>query len=532
MSGMNSYFKLIQSDRGVDMKIFPPTGDGLRLKFDDVTKYLNRVMVKDYDIKALNDAINNCMDPVTIRLSNTETYRIDEVMDVIMSPDRMFAIARFYPESNTGKNMDKYEIIDELKQRGVKYGILENVIDKYLDAPVYCTGIVVAKGTQAVDGYDAEITYHFETDKRVKPHYNEDGTVDFHKLDNINNIKAGDILATLKPEDRGKEGKDVTGTKVLPKKVMRLILKHGNNITVSEDGLQLISQVDGHVTLEGDRVFVSNVYDVGADVDATTGDIEYNGSIEVKGNVRTGFKLVAEGNIEIRGVVEGAEITAKGDIILHRGVQGMSKAVLKAGGNVVSKFIESATVIAGGYVETDSILHSNVSSKDIVRVCGKNGSIIGGNVRATNSIEASIVGSVMGTMTSVEVGCDPGTQDIINECKGIIKEKTEEREKLVQLIALLKQKKDAGELDKSKAMALVQALGSVSKIDEEIKEKTATYEEAIEQLKSNETAKIVVERDIFSGAKVSISGDYILIHDSVSHCKYMKKQGEIRAVPI
>ena len=139
-----------------------------------------------------------------------------------------------------------------------------------------------------------------------------------------------------------------------------MVLIHGKNIELTEDGLQLISLVDGHATLEGDRVFVSDNYDVPADVDNSTGDIEYNGSVTIKGNVRTGFSVHANGNVEIFGVVEGASIYADGDIILHRGIQGMGKGKLVCKGNLISKFIESADVSAEGYIETDTILHSNV----------------------------------------------------------------------------------------------------------------------------------------------------------------------------
>ncbi|MBQ8038297.1 MAG: DUF342 domain-containing protein, partial [Lachnospiraceae bacterium] len=52
-----------------------------------------------------------------------------------------------------------------------------------------------------------------------------------------------------------------------------------------------------------------------------------------------------------------------GHIILKRGIQGMDRGVLKANGNVISRFIESATVEAGGYVSADAIMHSNVSAK-------------------------------------------------------------------------------------------------------------------------------------------------------------------------
>ena len=40
-----------------------------------------------------------------------------------------------------------------------------------------------------------------------------------------------------------------------------------------------------------DTVFVSNVYEVPADVGPSTGDIDYDGSVEVKGNVLSGYTV-------------------------------------------------------------------------------------------------------------------------------------------------------------------------------------------------------------------------------------------------
>lgn len=61
-------------------------------------------------------------------------------------------------------------------------------------------------------------------------------------------------------------------------------------------------------------------------------------------------------------MIEGACIEAGGNIIIARGMNGMAKGILKAGGNIVAKFLENATVSAGGYVNTESILHSNVTA--------------------------------------------------------------------------------------------------------------------------------------------------------------------------
>ena len=45
-----------------------------------------------------------------------------------------------------------------------------------------------------------------------------------------------------------------------------------------------------------------------------------------------GFTVKAAGNITVSGIVEGATVIAGGSITFNRGIQGMTKAVVKAGG--------------------------------------------------------------------------------------------------------------------------------------------------------------------------------------------------------
>ena len=85
---------------------------------------------------------------------------------------------------------------------------------------------------------------------------------------------------------------------------------------MSEDGTKLISQVSGHVQLEGDKVFVSNCLEL-VDVDASTGDIDYDGSVVIKGNVLAGFSVKAAGDISVSGIVEGATLISGGNITLN-----------------------------------------------------------------------------------------------------------------------------------------------------------------------------------------------------------------------
>ena len=99
----------------------------------------------------------------------------------------------------------------------------------------------------------------------------------------------------------------------------------------------------------------------------------------------------------------------QGNIIIARGMNGMAKGgTLKAGGNIVAKFLENATASAGGYVSTESILHSNVIAATEIQATGKRGFITGGHVRAGQKIEVKTLGGNAGSADGVGSWCGSG----------------------------------------------------------------------------------------------------------------------------
>ncbi len=524
---MNSYFMLDIGDNQIIMNFYPATEGGENLKLSEIADYLNRNGIHSYDLKNINEMISSVNQPVRFKISDDNVRQIEETMDLKITSDGMYAIVRFFPPSVNGRKMDRDEIMRDLQYRKVTHGIQDNTINRHLSNPEYFTNMVIAMGVPPVQGHDGKITYCFNTDRKAKPHLNKDGTVDFHHLDNIAHVKRGDVLAVITPTDRGTPGYNIAGGEVKPKKVKKVSFLQGKNQTISEDGLKLISDVDGYAILEGGRVFVSNVYDVQADVDNSTGDIEFDGSVLVRGNVRTGFKIKCAGNVEVYGVVEGAEIEAGGDIILHRGIQGMNRCRITSKGNMVSKFIESADVMVEGFVNAESILNSRVSAQGDIVVSGRGGNIIGGTVRSRTLIEATNIGTAMGVATSVEVGQDPTLKDRIEEIDLLIKNKTAEVEKLNRLVTLFRKKQAMGTLDPDKVKQIAQMTKSLILTKAEIKELQAEKEAKRVQYEDNYDAKIRVVKDIYQGTRVCVSGEMIILNDKFSHCQYTKRDGQI-----
>ncbi|MBO6108822.1 MAG: DUF342 domain-containing protein, partial [Eubacterium sp.] len=349
--GKNAYFEVINNEDKMYLWVHPAEGDGEMFQFEEVTKYLGTISFPDYDSVKLNNYIERGVYDEPMKLSDEPIIPVGEKCIVQVDRDGLKATARFYPPTTGGDLLTEDEIIADLRRAGVKHGVRKKAIDHFLSNHEYCRDYLLAVATKPVHGHDAKVTYHFDINATARPKMNEDGSVDFHQLGNIKPVEAGQKLATLTPVNWGKPGATVTGKPIKPKKVKNRHLRFGRNIRLSEDKLRIYSEVSGHVTLVEDMVMVSDIYQVPANVDASTGDIEYKGTVQVTGNVNTGYKVVADGDIVVNGVVEGAELISGGNIVLKRGMQGGDRGVLNAEGNVTAKFIESAKIECKGFIK-------------------------------------------------------------------------------------------------------------------------------------------------------------------------------------
>lgn len=527
----NGFFQLICSPSGTALKFVAPRDGGAQVTIKEVMEYLNSCGIM-FDTAALNkgmiEAVSSGKDEYVVPLNRDAAPEVRETYKLLIAQDRMLVAARFYPSSLNGEKMSAQEFFKDLAFRKIVYGIQTEQIQKFFENPQYCTDFVVAKGQPPRQGTDARIEYYFQTDLKARPTLNEDGSVDFFHLNTICHCSKGDVLARLFPEDPGEMGLSVYGEKIRPRDVKRTTLRFGHNITLSEDRKTLTADVDGHVMLVEGKVFVSNVLEV-ENVDISTGNIEYEGSVKVNGNVCTNFSVKAKGNIEVSGVVEGACLEADGNIIIERGMNGMARGVLKAGGNIISKFIENAKVTAGGYVSSEAILHSDVAAGTSITVTGKRGFITGGKVSAANLIEVRTLGSSMGADTIVEVGIDPGLKHRASQLQKQIADNSKMVAQIHPVLSALTQKLAQGvKLKPEQIKSLQEMLQKENQLKEAIEKDTEEYNNLQQLMAESNAARVEVTGEVYAGTKICISDVSMVVKTSMNYCKFTKERGDVR----
>lgn len=527
---MNGYFQLITSGEAVSIRLIPETDGGEPIRVNEVANYLRYKKIL-FNLKQLNEGIEKHED--TVVPLGLDAHAPEQEMCVItVSDDKLHASIRFYAPSDNGVVMERDEIMNEVAYHKIVYGVLQENLDAFLANREYCRDYELAAGKSAKSGKDSQIEYLFSTDTQSKPKLKEDGSVDFFNLSTINHCKKGDVLARLHPELRGEPGTTVYGENLAPPSFEKKILKFGRNVAISEDKTVLTAEKDGHVELEDGRVCVSDIFEVN-NVDTSTGNIEFEGSVHIKGNICENYSVKASGSVIVGGVVEGAYVESDGDIIISRGMNGMEKGVLKAKGNIVSKFLENTTAEAGGYIETECILHSKITAGDEVIVTGKRAFVTGGHVTAANRITARTLGSQMAAATTLEVGVNPmirqryaqlqkETADLQNSLKQI--------EPVVQSTMLKLKQGVKLTPEQVKYVQTLSAAGTEQKkrLEKNLKE----MDDLGSQFDATSEACVAVSGVAYPGTKIVISDISLTLKQEYKYCKFKRIRGDIKSEPI
>lgn len=524
---MNGYFQMLIESRGTSVMLFPPTEGGEKIQVNEIREYLSRIGVP-FDQTALNSALFNLdVEPAVFYLTPNRIPPVDEKCTVYVPADKQTGVLRLYPPSNDGANITKEAILETIRDARIRFGIDEAMIDQALAKKAYCTDIIIAKGTLPTAGRDAKIIYKFDTNNQARPELREDGSVDFFKLNTLHHCNKDQVLAEIIPAEKGQNGTDVYGTVTLAREVNRAKFDHGRNLRISEDGLQLISMVDGHVTCIDGAVFVSDVYSV-ENVDPSTGNIEYPGNVEVKGNVCENFQVKADGDVIVNGVVEGATIEAKGNIIIARGMHGQNKGTLIAGGNIIAKFISAANVKAGGFVEAEQILNSTVVAGTEVHVEAGKGLINGGRVVATKGVDVKNAGSAMGSTTIIEVGCDPEIKKRAGQLQKDTAEKTKVINQLKTSLATVSQRIQGGAKLTAEQILNVKNMQKLLQQEQEALQKCLDELQALDgAVNANDNARINVRGTMYQGVAITISGVNMAVKKDYTFCRLIRSGADI-----
>ncbi|MCQ4087215.1 FapA family protein [Saccharibacillus sp. JS10] len=423
------------------------------------------------------------------------------------------------------------ELKQFLAEQHVTFGIIDEAIRSFVNSPqLYVTqDLEIARGIPAIDGQNGTIDFMFDKEDEARPMEKEDGKVDYKELIRLKNVGKGQLLARRYPAKPGTPGKDVSGAEIACKPGKEVRFKIGKNVVTDENHTSLYATIEGMVSrTDNGKINVFNVYEVHGDVDYSTGNVDFVGTVVIRGSVLSGFRVKAAGDIRVQGGVEGAELEADGSIEIAGGVIGYHKGLIKAGMNMKSSFVQDGNVEAGeDIIVSQSIMHSEIRAGKNVVCNGAKGLIVGGSVQAGETVTAKTIGNNMATPTAIEVGVLPNLRNELADLHKTLRETADNMLKTTQALNMLDQMASAGNLSGDK-LALRAKLSVTKRKQEQerihCKERIFEIEQILED---SDRAKVIVTDTIYGGAKIMIGRYTKFLKETSSHVSFQYLEGDI-----
>jgi uncharacterized protein len=329
---------------------------------------------------------------------------------VLISPDKMQATLCIHPPIPGSASLIDEDLSQVVEDAGVIFGIDPDALQKartfIQELRNEFTRIVIASGEPPGKSIDASLQFEIEIGP-LAGRFLDDGTIDFRERRIMVGVHAGQHIATKIPVIPGSFGTNVRGELIESVKGNDIKVKVLNDAVYSDDDLRVTATKDGVVSIVNTTIIkVCSRQIIPGDIDYKTGNVQSNNCLSIRGSIQPGFKIEADGDIEIGGGVTSATVLSQANVVVKGGITGKNSRI-EALGDVDIRFIEQGTIESGGItvIRTQSY-YSRITAVSDIR-CQKGSKVMGGDLIAGGDLTVADVGSDSCESTLLAAGVDP-----------------------------------------------------------------------------------------------------------------------------
>ncbi len=342
------------------------------------------------------------------------TRSADRLVEFEVSEDGMSAHIRWANDEKLKSghyDTDRSWLEKALAEAGITFGF-NSLIDAVLTSLTMgesLMGKLIAQGLAPMAGEQIFLYPLYLSKESVVDDQEE---FDIRTAQNKLVVEVGDVICDVRYRD-GANGTDVYGRPKtgVPSSVAERI-EVGQGVERRNDG-RYYALIRGIPRLERHAVSCRDIYLHDGDVNLKSGDIHFDGDVEVRGSIDNGARVFAKGHLIVRGAIGYARVRCGGDLNVTGGLISSQEGIIIAGGGVFAQFIENSRVVAGGSVGVvKSIVNSNIKTggEIYVRNAKTSGIVGGGTLVATRGVRSFNVGFKDGEKTTLRIGSDWQTE--------------------------------------------------------------------------------------------------------------------------
>lgn len=403
----------------------------------------------------------------------------------------------------------------------------------------------IANGKEPIHGVNAkfEQTVTCFKDRVLQPQSKNEKTdaVNMRDLGELVSVKVGDVVMRKIPMVKGVRGCTVVGDVLEANDGTDSALSPGPGTEVDpKNPLLLLASINGLPRRIENGMAVEDVFEV-PKVDVSTGNIVYEGSVIVNGDVGEGMKIKANGDVNITGYVDSAYVEAKGDIVIGKAAIGRQSegekaelsTMIKAKGNIFIRHAQYIEVHCDNLLTVEKqLLHSRVTAKSVLIGSEENpnGKIIGGELNLAESLKVGALGAPAGSHSKVSLNL---LYDKVMAKRSQLRGAIEEQKTIMaEIKTAVEHIKDLPNSDDKKAL-LTESVTNFEK-HKKIQKHLMTKGKALENMQKTlfDDCKIEVKERIYSGIDITIGSEKTRTKREHGPSKVRLSEGKLRIDPL
>lgn len=517
----------------------------VEFKSDDLTEYLDRETIirllasSDFSqhklsdeqlLKLLNKSKENHQGIVSLEKHKDASFKI--VID-----EQKTSVSIVIERAVYGECLIYDDILESLLGSSIKIEFVDTKLLAHCIELNEDASHVIAKGVQPIKGVDSQFTVLFNTESHHVPDHDAHGTVNHYETHSYINVAKNQPVMKRITHTQGTAGMTVFGDTINADngKAIKFLLDKTVQIDKADPNL-LLAAKKGHPLAFENGIHVDDTLTI-KNANLSSGNIHFDGSVEITGEVFPNVVIEATGDIFIHGMVENASLISGNNITIGAGILSSKlfdhnddklspECTLIAEGTITGKYCNTirATAKKDILIETYS-MHSLLRAGENIIIGSNNGKgvLIGGTSYASFSIKANVIGSNAYVSTNIRCGSMRSIKKLYKKTRSEFNRRESE---LSLLSTLLNKIKSQGSPSTVGTVVLKKAKilhDEINKLKQSIIDYEAKLHVLENEMHNTQHAKIKIQKKLYPNVHITINNAQILCnreHEStIIHCE-------------
>ena len=453
---------------------------------------------------------------------------------MFFSDDKLIVKADFYPSLPGNQPLNADHIAAALTRYNMAHGVLWENISRAIHEcnlnrkPV--REVTIARGNPPV----TEVLPYFQINPKLKPEVTKqkgDEQIDYRSVSPFIIVKKGQALAKRKSRKEGRNGRDIYGGEIPYGTVRPEGVSAGEN--THSDGAFIYADINGQLIEEKGILNVRDSLEIKGPVGYRTGHIVFPGNVLIEGPVSDGFKIYSGGSVTIKQTFDVTEVIAKTDLSVAGGIIGRGRALVKAGGELKTKFIENCKAACRKTITIEAgIVNSSVYTMEKIEMNEKS-MILGSEIYAVRGVRTGSIGKKTGKSSKIHCGVDftaQKEQENYNSELRIIAARIKKLRELLESENAQNQahEPDIPEDNRCKTQKTIEE--TLAQMEEKQRDITAKASAVFARLYADENAVVEAKGEIAPGTLIEICKIALFVTEPLKHVRIRLDRGLGRLV--